>query len=272
MLANNLGGNCSLVTFENSRFNISSDNLCGFSGFDGSKNNTGANLGSLQFNGGPMRTHMPLEGSPVIDGGVSTAPFAFDQRGAIRLAEFRPSGNRFDVGAVEFNGFGVGEFELTAPAAATIDELVMLNASWVHPVRWRDLNSVEVQLRSDEALGARIAFTEGVSNIAGVEVSDGLTLYNSDGTVAGVGLPGQADVLESDTALLDLAASSLEGSGPTGQSVSLALAVRLKESAAGRVYTTTLLASDDEGRIQGPHDTGTLAVEPFPSALTVAAR
>ena len=106
---------------------------------------------------------------------------------------------------------------MTAPATAAADEPVTLNATWVHPVRWRDLNTVEVQLRSDEALGARIAFTEGVSNTAGIEVTDGLTLYDSDGTVAGVGVPGEDAVLESDTALLDLAASSLQGSGPDGQ-------------------------------------------------------
>ena len=114
-------------------------------------------------------------------------------------------------------------------------------------MRWRDLNTVEVQLRSDKALGARVVYTEGMTNIAGIEVTDGLALYNSDGTVAGVGVPGEAAVLESDTALLDLAASTLQGSGPAGQSVSLTLAVRLKAKAAGRVYTTTVLASDDEG-------------------------
>ena len=86
----------------------------------------------------------------------------------------------------------MGEFELTTPPAATIDELIMLNGCWVHPVRWRNLNSVEVQLRSDEALGARIAFTEGVSNIAGRPRKRRLTLYNS-------------------------AASSLAGSGPIGK-------------------------------------------------------
>ena len=219
------------------------------------------NSARWHFNGGPTRTHMLLEGSPAIDGGVSTAAIAFDQRGSFRFAEFRPGGNRFDMGAVESNAFGVGEFEVTAPTTAAAEELVVLNATWVHPERWRDLNTVEVQLRSDEALGMRVAFTEGVSTVGGVEVTDGLTLYDSDGTVAGVGVPGEDAVLESDTALLDLGASSLEGSGPTGTSVRLVLAVRLKASAAGRVYTTTLLASDDEGMIQGPHDTGTLTVD-----------
>jgi hypothetical protein len=42
--------------------------------------------------------------------------------------------------SVRSSGLGVGEFELTTPAAATIDELVMLKASWVHPVRWLNLS------------------------------------------------------------------------------------------------------------------------------------
>ena len=79
-------------------------------------------------------------------------------------------------------------------------------------------------------------------------------------------------MLESDTALLDLGASTLEGSGPRARASRLSLALRLKGTTAGRVYTTTLLASDDEGRLQGPHDTGTLALGPFRSALPLVAR
>lgn len=273
VLSNNLGGNCSAFNIQNSTFNISSDTFCGFNSFDGSLNNTSSKLGPLQFNGGPTRTHALLEGSPAIDGGVSFIAIAFDQRGALRFAEFRPGGNRFDVGAFESNPFGsVGEFEMTAPPSASFGQPLKLDARWVHPVRWRNLNTVEVQLRSDEELGARIMYTEGVTNTAGVEVTDGLALYNSDGSVAGVGVPGQAEVLESDTALLDLAASTVTGSGPTGKSVSLSLAVTLKANAAGRIYTTTVLASDDEGKFQGPHDTGTLALGPFRSTLPLVGK
>ncbi len=272
IFSNNLGGNCFFVTFEGSRFNISSDNFCSFSSFDNSLTNTSAKLGPLQFNGGPTRTHALLEGSPAIDGGVSTAPIAFDQRGAFRFAEFRPGGNRFDVGAFESNAFGVGEFAMSGPPSAVADQAITLNASWVHPVRWRNLNTVELQLRADEALGARVVYTEGMTETAGISITDGLALYNSDGTIAGVGKAGEAAVLESDTALLDLAGSTLTGSGAEGKTVSLALALRLKPTAAGKVYSTTVLASDDSGLVQGPHDTGRVAVGPFRSALPLVGR
>lgn len=52
-------------------------------------------LGPLQDNGGPTRTHMPLPGSPVIDNGDAQAAPA-DQRGHARVV-----GGAADIGAVE---------------------------------------------------------------------------------------------------------------------------------------------------------------------------
>ncbi|MFN8442813.1 MAG: choice-of-anchor Q domain-containing protein [Caldilineaceae bacterium] len=264
IFANNLGGNCSVSHFEQSTFNLSSDSLCGFNPSDGSKNNTSAKLGPLAFNGGPTRTHALLEGSPAIDGGVSFAPIAFDQRGAFRFAEFRPGGNRFDIGAFEFNGLGVGSFAFT-PTSSSISksETVTLTLTWTHPTRWRDLNQVDVQLRHEEEMPLWVRFTEGVTETAGISTTNGLALYNSDGSLAGVGMPGELTLLESDLATLDLAQSHVQGSGPDGKEVSLTLAVSLKDAAANRVYTVTLLANSDDGTQQGPNDAGTLAVGPF---------
>jgi hypothetical protein len=78
-----------------------------------------------------------------------------------------------------------------------------------------------------------------------------------------VGEPGQARVLESDLAALDLAHSHVQGSGPDGKDVTLALAVRLKDAAAGQVYAVTLLASEDTGALQGPNNAAMLVVGPF---------
>lgn len=105
IFSNNPGGNCSVFSFKNSSFNLSSDSFCNFNSFDNSQTNVSAKLGPLAFNGGPTRTHALLPGSPAIDAGVSFVPIAFDQRGAFRFAESRPGGNRFDVGAFESNPF-----------------------------------------------------------------------------------------------------------------------------------------------------------------------
>ncbi|MEO7324146.1 MAG: choice-of-anchor Q domain-containing protein [Dokdonella sp.] len=54
-------------------------------------------LGPLQNNGGPTRTHMPLPNSPVIDHGDAHG-FSSDQRGLARVV-----GPAADIGAVEFS-------------------------------------------------------------------------------------------------------------------------------------------------------------------------
>jgi trimeric autotransporter adhesin len=273
IFSNNLGGNCSSTTFENSTFNLSSDNFCGFNSFDGSKNNTSAKLGPLAFNGGPTRTHALLEGSPAIDGGVSFVPFAFDQRGALRVAEFRPGGNRFDIGAFEFNAFGVGTFALDPQITSTMaDRATTLKLRWTHPDRWRDLNTIDLQLRYEDQTPLWVRFTEGVTDTAGIAITNGLTLHNSDGSIAGMGAPGDDTLLESDTAVLDLAQSRVQSSGPDGKDVTLTLAVRLKGAAAGKVYTTTLIAGDDDGRLQGPHEVGRFGVGPFRTLLPLTRR
>jgi hypothetical protein len=80
---------------------------CGIGG-DTTGNLTGMipNLGLLQDNGGPTRTHAALPGSPVIDAGNpappgsgGTACEAIDQRGFTR-----PQGARCDIGAVDVAG------------------------------------------------------------------------------------------------------------------------------------------------------------------------
>ena len=72
-------------------------------------------LGPLQDNGGPTWTHMPLEGSPVIDRGIclstsiplpeglQLAPILTDQRGVRRPIDGDQDGVMLcDIGAVEY--------------------------------------------------------------------------------------------------------------------------------------------------------------------------
>lgn len=72
--------------------NLASDNSCNFGA---GRDNVALELVPLANNGGLTRTHMPLPGSPAIDGGAFT-DFGNDQRGVAR-----PQGAALDVGAVE---------------------------------------------------------------------------------------------------------------------------------------------------------------------------
>jgi hypothetical protein len=265
IFANNSDSNCIFSDFSNSSFNLSTDSSCVF---DGSNNISSASAGltALAFNGGPTRTHALLPGSPAIDAGTFPLPLAvlFDQRGALRIPPGQPGGNPHDIGAFEFNAAGVGTFALTPVTAnTTANQTTTLTLIWTHPARWRDLSTVDLQLRHQETMPLWVRLTEGLTKTQGISMTNGLALYDSDGTLAGVGEPGQARVLESDRALVDLAHSQVQGSGPEGKDVRLTLAVRLKDAAAGKVYTVTLLASDDAGALQGPNNAGTLTVGPF---------
>ncbi len=103
IVANNLGANCVfhgqtlMVTFGG---NLDSDNTCKLA--TAQLDTIGVNplLGPLQNNGGPTQTHALLKGSPAIDAGSSTSPFApcpaVDQRGFLR-----PMGMECDIGAYE---------------------------------------------------------------------------------------------------------------------------------------------------------------------------
>ena len=78
--------------------NISDDNSCAahFFAQPGDRNNTDPLIGPLLNNGGPTPSHMPLPGSPMIDGGQCAAGVSTDQRGVAR-----PQGAACDVGAIE---------------------------------------------------------------------------------------------------------------------------------------------------------------------------
>jgi hypothetical protein len=97
------GFNCSASTFAGDApitsdgFNVSDDTRCSaYFTNAGDKNNTDPKLGPLADNGGPTLTHLPLPGSPLIDGGQCIVGLTTDQRGVAR-----PQGGACDVGAVE---------------------------------------------------------------------------------------------------------------------------------------------------------------------------
>ena len=83
-------------------FNIAGDGSCNLNG-PGDMNDTDPLLGSLSYHGGPTRTYLPLEGSPVIDAGDNISCPATDQRGFRRPGDGDGDGLEIcDIGSVEF--------------------------------------------------------------------------------------------------------------------------------------------------------------------------
>jgi hypothetical protein len=79
-------------------------------------------------------------------------------------------------------------------------------------------------------------------------------------------------VLASESAELHLSESSVTGSGPTGQSVTLNLSLSFGPQAAGRTYAVEVAAADDLGNEDDFVQAGTLTVTLGECAADVTAR
>jgi predicted outer membrane repeat protein len=93
------GNNCNANggTIQSNGFNLSDDASCdGAFTANGDDGSVDPELGPLADNGGPTPTHLPLPGSPLVDGGNAVACPAIDQRGVER-----PQDAACDIGAVE---------------------------------------------------------------------------------------------------------------------------------------------------------------------------
>ncbi len=73
---------------------------------------------------------------------------------------------------------------------------------------------------------------------------------------------GSNNRLETPSATLYLAQTSVVAAGPTSPTVTLNLALSFKPSAAGRTYTVEVAASDDAGHEDAFKPAGTLTVTP----------
>jgi hypothetical protein len=92
------------------------------------------------------------------------------------------------------------------------------------------------------------------------EADGTLGLLNAAGHGKGPAFhPGHHGPLQSSGATLHLRESSVQGSGPTGPSVTLTLDLSFKPQAAGRTFLVEVLAIDDAGH-EPIEPAGTLTV------------
>jgi CSLREA domain-containing protein len=283
IIANNDGGDCAVNRLVGDT-NIIGGSSCRFLSGSGNRSNINPLVGPLALNGASngTRSHALLTGSPALEQGGNARCPSRDQRG-IR----RPSGARCDIGAFEKElQVLLGTAALTPTASAiTANQTTTLTLSWTVPptMTWTDLRTLDLQLDTGDRQPVVVRFSQGVT--ATDELSDTeeigeqqpltprdtLTLFDTDGT-AGSGTLGDTTVLEGEGVALDVAQSRLLTDGPNGTTATLTLALRFKQPLRGTVYTMSLLASTDNGDMQGPEQVGTLAVGPFSTLMPLVAR
>lgn len=150
----------------------------------------------------------------------------------------------------------IGGFDLTPDnTVAKESEIIDYAVTWIVPDGqvWRDLKTIDFRLRQGNNVALWIRWDE-LSNTFSVcnptvrksKLRRGGGLPSSE-IVCGPGeLPGSGFALEGALGQLHLAETTVVGSGPTGQSVTLNLPVSLGPKATGH-YEVELAATDDFG-------------------------
>src|SRR5262249_44921720 len=120
------------------------------------------------------------------------------------------------------------------------------------PQNWHFLDSLHFRLFQNDQTALWLRFLEGPNTFS---------VYNESSRKFGPEFDaGSSNTLETNMAKVYLENFKVQGSGPTGPSVTLTMTISLKPSAAGQTWNLLLLAYDDDGNVQGFDPAGTLTV------------
>jgi len=209
-----------------------------------------------------------------------TDPQLFQIRLTVGEASFRAGGFPFfgrstTVNVFTFTGNVTGDFNLSpsSPTVAAREEQDFLFQWTVHEGEvWRDLKTLDFRLRDDRLTALWVHWDEAANTFQLCRrTSQGRRGDGEDGdghgragdVVCGRDLPPGSDAkFETQFARLDLAHSSVVGSGPDGRSVTLKLAVSFKRSAADHTFTVELASNDDLGGQDDFFPAGSVTVQP----------
>lgn len=158
-------------------------------------------------------------------------------------------------GTIRDTTLTIGGFDLSPDDAhVQADEIVDYSVVWSVPENevWRDLKAIDLRVGKDDKTALWVHWDEADNTFSVCEkVDDDAGDGPDEGEICTAGvLPGSPEVLETPFGRLHLAKSSVVGSGPTGRSVTLNLAISLGPKAGGQ-YHVELAASDDFGRQDG---------------------
>jgi hypothetical protein len=180
------------------------------------------------------------------------------------------------IGTILQSTQATGLFSLSSPGERiTVDEVVPLSIEWTVPAGkvWRDLESIDLRLRHGGGVDLWVRWDEATNAFTLVEPERkprnhprrGRKRDNGPSTGVPVGepaQPGSDTVLETKQARLHLDGTTVEGSGPTGQTVTLNLSVSFPIKSAGHAYVVEVAATSDSGDDDAFVGTGSIRIDP----------
>jgi hypothetical protein len=148
--------------------------------------------------------------------------------------------------------FQVGTWDVSpANASVKVDEEVNYSVTWTLPESkvWRDIHSFELRLRKGNEIALWLTWDEAANTFSICEptrkkTKKGQIIETLDCTAGA--LPGTPTVLATALAQLNLANTSLIGSGPVGRTFTLNLPLTFLGDANG-TYQVEVAATDDTG-------------------------
>jgi hypothetical protein len=143
-------------------------------------------------------------------------------------------------------------------ASVQVGEKTSYSVQWTvpEPESWHSLDSLEVRLvdvdGEDEADILQFRFDEASNSFS--------RFHPHLGRFGPPVQPGSHARFESPDVALLLHGTEVIGTGPTGPSVTLNLALRFKPESAGRTFVVEMKAADDSGSVQGWDQVGRITV------------
>jgi hypothetical protein len=149
----------------------------------------------------------------------------------------------------------VGTFDLTpARAEVAVGEHLTYRLTWTVPSgSWHALESLDLRIGDNGAV-LWVRFDEASGTLSLVDPGSGKLGPDF--------APGHPNRLETHAATLYLDGSSVQGSGPSGPSVTLTLDLSVKPPGAGQSFPVEVRARNDAGGTQGFDHAATLIVTP----------
>jgi Big-like domain-containing protein/Calx-beta domain-containing protein len=133
--------------------------------------------------------------------------------------------------------------------------------TWIVPPGevWRDLKTLDLRLRDGAEVVLWVHWDEAANTFSLCDNTE-VGGANADRCTRAE-QAGSAQTLETSLARLHMAQTGAVGSGPTGNSVTLNLALSFKPHADGRTFSLEVAATDDLGRQSGFTAAGELTIE-----------